>query len=196
MDDVNSALPPWQNAVNEREIVFTPLSKLVTRIINALDASDVSKQVVEDAKAIARKLQGRRASAKQPTVPDNPATPEDESSKSISASQMSFDNRIENFSKLIDLLKAQPTYIPNEVELQTATLDTLLTDMKNRNTDAINTYTPLSNFRIARNSILYAAVTGLVDDAGEVKKYIKSVYGGTSPQYKQVSKLKFTKVKT
>jgi hypothetical protein len=55
---------------------------------------------------------------------------------------------------------------------------------------------PGSNFRIARNVILYANETGLVDIAGEVKKYIKSVFGGTSPQYKQVSKLKFTKVKT
>lgn len=196
LDDVNTALPPWQNAINEREIVFAPLSKLVTRIINALDASDVSKQVVDDAKAIARKLQGRRASAKQPTVPDNPATPEDETTKSISASQMSFDNRIENFSKLIDLLKAQPAYTPNEVELQTASLDALLLDMKAKNTAAINAYTPLSNARIARNVVLYTNETGLVDIAGEVKKYIKSVFGGTSPQYKQVSKLKFTKVKT
>ena len=192
LDDVNSALPPWQNAVNEREIVFTPLSKLVTRIINALDASDVSKQVVEDAKAIARKLQGRRASAKQPTVPDNPATPEDESSKSISASQMSFDSRIENMDKLIQLLTAQPAYTPNEAELTVAGLTTVYGDMKTTNTKAIDAYTPLSNARIDRNKILYDATTGLVKLAGDVKAYVKSVFGGTSAQYKQVSKLKFT----
>jgi hypothetical protein len=42
-----------------------------------------------------------------------------------------------------------------------------------------------------RNSILYASVSGLVDVALDVKKYVKSVYGASSPQYKQVSKIEF-----
>jgi hypothetical protein len=66
--------------------------------------------------------------------------------------------------------------------------------MKNTNTAAVNAYTPLSNARIDRNKILYDDVTGLVKVAGDVKAYVKSVFGGTSPQYKQVSKLKFAKV--
>ena len=32
----------------------------------------------------------------------------------------------------------------------------------------------------------------MVDIALDSKAYIKSAFGGTSPQYKQVSKLKFT----
>lgn len=98
---INTTLPANTNAVNAREIVFTPLSKLITRVVNAVEASSVSKQVIADAKTIARKLQGKRASDKLPTVLDNPATPEDESQKSISAAQMSFDSRIENMDKLI-----------------------------------------------------------------------------------------------
>ena len=91
---VNTNLPPWTNAVNAREIVFNPLSKLITRVVNAVEAFDISKRVIDDVKTIARKLQGKRASAKTATVVDNPATPEDESAKSISTSQMSFDSRI------------------------------------------------------------------------------------------------------
>ena len=45
---------------------------------------------------------------------------------------------------------------------------------------------PLSNARISRNDILYKANTGLVDIALDTKTYIKSLYGATSPQYKQV----------
>ena len=89
---------------------------------------------------------------------------------------MSFDNRIGNMYKLIQLLASQTGYTPNETDLKVTTL------------------TPLSNARIARNTLLYATWTGLVDLAGEVKSYVKSVFGGTSPQYKQVSGLKFTKV--
>lgn len=189
---VNAALPPWTNAVNKRELVFDPLSKLITRVVNAVAASDVSKQVIDDVKTIARKLQGKRASAKKETVVDNPATPEDESEKSISASQMSFDSRIENMDKLVELLTAQAGYTPNEPELTVAGLTAVYNNMVASNTGAINAYTPLSNARIDRNKILYDAITGLVKVAGDVKAYVKSVFGGTSPQYKQVSKLKFT----
>jgi len=191
---INTTLPPNTNAVNAREIVFTPLSKLITRVVNAVEASSVSKQVIADAKTIARKLQGKRASDKLPTVLDNPATPEDESQKSISASQMSFDSRIENMDKLIQFLASQTGYIPNEIDLNITALTTLLADMRTKNTGAINALTPLSNARIARNTLLYTAATGLVDVAGDVKTYVKSVFGGTSPQYKQLSGLKFTKV--
>ena len=193
---INTALPPSTNAINGRDIVFSPLSKLITRVVNAVASSNVSKQVLADVKTIARKIQGKRGSDKLPTVVDDPNTPEDESQKSISASQMSFDNRIENMDKLIQLLPSQSDYAPNETDLKVATLTTLLGDMKTKNTAVINALTPLSNARIARNTLLYATGTGLVDIAGEVKKYVKSVFGGTSPQYKQVSGLKFTKVKT
>ena len=119
---INTALPPNTNAVNAREIVFAPLSKLITRVVNAVESSSVSKQVIADVKTIARKIQGKRASDKLPTVVDDPNTPEDESQKSISASQMSFDNRIENMDKLIQLLASQTGYAPNETDLKVATL--------------------------------------------------------------------------
>lgn len=93
--------------------------------------------------------------------------------------------------KLIQLLSVQTGYTPNETDLKVTTLTTLLADMRTKNTGSINALTPLSNARIARNTILSATGTGLVDIAGEVKKYVKSVFGGTSPQYKQVSGLSF-----
>ncbi len=195
LTNVNTALPPYTNAINAREIVFAPLSKLVTRIINALSSSNVTKQIVADAKTIARKIQGGRASEKLPTIPDDPTTPADESQKSISTSQLSYDNRIENFEKLIQLLAAQTGYAPNENDLKVTTLTTLLADMRAKNTAAITGLAPLSDARIARNAVLYAVATGLVDIAGEVKKYVKSVYGATAPQYKQISGMKFTKYK-
>jgi 3-dehydroquinate synthase class II len=194
LSSINTLLPPSTNAINGRDIVFSPLSKLITKIVNAVASSNVSKQVIADVKTIARKIQGKRGSDKLPDIADDPNTPEDESQKSISSSQMSFDNRIENMDKLIQLLASQAGYAPNETDLKVATLTTLLADMKTKNTAVITALTPLSNARIARNTILYATGTGLVDTAGEVKKYVKSVFGGTSPQYKQVSKLKFTKV--
>ncbi len=152
---INAGLPASTNAINAREIVFAPLFKLITRVVSAVDSSDVPKQVVKDVKTIARKLQGKRAAAKPDSVPDDPNTPENESKKSNSSSQLSFDNRIENLDKLIQLLASQPGYAPNETDLQVASLTTLLANMQATNTAAVNALTPISNARIARNNILY-----------------------------------------
>ena len=59
----------------------------------------------------------------------------------------------------------------------------------------MNAATPLSNARISRDEELYAGTTGLVDLAGLVKKYVKSVFGGDSAQFKQLSDLEFKLVK-
>ncbi len=192
---VNAANAPWVTAVNSRDALFTPFSKLVTRILNAVQASAVPPEVIDDVRSIARKLTGKRAAPKGPTIPDDPATPEDESQQSISASQMSFDARIENFDKLIQLLTTQAGYVPNEADLTVAALGTLLTNMKAANLAVINAYTTLSNARITRNKDLYDLITGLVTVAADVKAYVKSLFGATSPEYKQISKLKFTRVK-
>jgi hypothetical protein len=51
---------------------------------------------------------------------------------------------------------------------------------------------PLSNARIERNKLLYSENEGLIDIANGVKSYIKSIFGAASPQYKQLTNLKFT----
>jgi hypothetical protein len=49
----------------------------------------------------------------------------------------------------------------------------------------------LSNARISRNKLFYDRETGLVKVASDVKKYVKSVFGATSPEYTQVSGVEF-----
>ncbi len=192
---VTSAGTTFVNVTNARQVVFNPLKPLSTRIVNALDASDASDTLVRDAKTINRKIQGSRA--KKVTRPDT-STPDSEPTETanpISVSQQSYDSLIENFKKLIDLVASEPTYTPNEPELQTVTLTAQAADLEAKNTAVIDANTNLSNARIARNHTLYNKDTGLVDIAGEVKKYVKSVFGATSPQFKQISKLQFRKVK-
>ena len=125
-------------------------------------------------------------------TPQNPVPLPVADDKQISVSQQSYDSIMESFKKLIDLVSSEPTYKPNEVDLQIATLTTQAADLAAKNTDVVNATTTLSNGRIARNKTLYTPKTGLYDVAQEVKKYVKSVFGATSPEYKQVSKIKFT----
>jgi 3-dehydroquinate synthase class II len=100
---------------------------------------------------------------------------------------------IDHFAQLIATLTAEPKYLPNENELKVATLSTLLADLRAKNTAVITATTALSNARIARDKALYGETTGLLDVAQDIKQYVKSLFGATSPQYRQISGLKFTR---
>jgi hypothetical protein len=192
---VNVALPAYSNAVAAREVAFDPLNKLITRVINALKATDTTDQVDENAKTLARKIQGSRATPKMTEEEKQALAAEGKETKEISSSQMSYDSRLDNFDKLIKLLTSLTLYTPNEADLKVAALTTLYNDLKVKNAAVVSTTAPLSNARISRNDILYKPNTGLVDTALDVKTYIKSLYGATSPQYKQVSGIEFKTVK-
>lgn len=189
---VNTALAGHTTAVNAREIAFDEFQPLLARIANAGIACGLSAEVIEDVRSIIRKLRGARAKAAV-NIPDDPSTPEDESRTSHSSSQMSYDMRIENFEKLIELLAAQPLYVPNEADLAILGLNSRLTNLRTVNIAVINAYTVLSNSRIHRDDELYDEVRGLVALAQAVKNYVKSLFGPSSPQWAQLSTLKFSR---
>jgi hypothetical protein len=179
-------------ALNERQEVFERLAPLVTRVVSAAAVFAAGNQrFADDLRTIARKLQGRRASKK---VADDPSTPDvDESKQSISASQLSFDSRIGNFEELINLLVAGGTYNPNETELQIAALEALLAEMRAKNTTAVNAVNEARAARTARDAALYNDTDGIIALATIVKAYVKSLFGASSPQYKQLTALIFRK---
>ena len=113
----------------------------------------------------------------------------------VSVSRQSYDMLTENFASFVDLVSSVPSYTPNETELTTASLTAYLGELQTANTNVINAEVAYSNARISRNSVLYSENTGLVDIAFDVKKYVKAIFGATSPQYKQISGIKFTKPK-
>ena len=161
---------------------------------NALKASNSSIQADETAKTIFRKLQGKRASAKLTDEEKAALEAEGKEVNQISASQMGYDERVDNFEKLISLLQSIPDYNPNEEELKIETLQALLADLKVKNSEVMKTYFVLESARGVRNDLLYKPLTGVVDISSDVKSYIKSVFGATSTQYKLVSKLRFSKI--
>jgi len=195
LNTVNVAFSARSNAVAAREFAFESFPKLVTRANNALKATDTTTQVDDSAKTIVRKLQGTRASAKYTEEEKKALEAEGKEVNQISNSQMGYDDQVENFDKFVSLLSSISQYAPNEEELKIRSLSVLRDSLRAKNTDVITAEVQLSNARIARNDIQDRPLTGLVDIALDAKTYIKSVFGATSPQYKQVSKLKFVKTK-
>ena len=101
---------------------------------------------------------------------------------------------IDHMDNLITLVTTEPSYKPNEKDLTAIALNDLLTKLKAANKAVKDADTAYSNSRISRNKLLYADNTGLVPTAGEVKKYVRSVYGASAPEYKQISGLQFKKI--
>lgn len=190
LTDVISKNTAYNNKVNERMVAFSNLKSLSTRLVNALQTTDATTQTINDAKTFNRKMQGKKASASQtPTDPNAPAP------KTISTSQQSYDQLIQHLAGLKSVLEEESSYTPNETDLQVATIDAKIADLTAKNTAVSTAYTNISNSRISRNETLYTSDNGIFETASEVKKYIKSVFGASSPQYKQVSGIKFSKPK-
>ena len=188
LTDVISKNTNYNNKVNERMVAFSNLKSLSTRLVNALQTTDATTQTINDAKTFNRKMQGKKASASQtPTDPNAPAP------TTISTSQQSYDQLIQHLTGLKSILEEEPSYTPNETDLQVATIDAKIADLTAKNTAVSTAYTNISNSRISRNETLYTSDNGIFETASEVKKYIKSVFGASSTQYNQVSGIKFSK---
>lgn len=186
--DVVTKNTAYNNKVNERVIAFKDLKSLSTRLINALQTTDATKEKIEDAKTFNKKMQGVRAKAVETSNDPNAPAP-----NTISTSQQSYDQQIQHLAGIISVLESEPSYAPNETDLQIATLTAKQTDLTAKNSAVATAYTNISNSRIARDTTIYGTETGLFDVASEVKKYVKSVFGTTSSQFVQIKGIEFTK---
>lgn len=180
----------YNDAVNARIQAFDGLKALSTRIVNALQATEATKEKVADAKTFNKKIQGGRPKKQQPRVELTTPVP-----TTISSSQQSYDQIIQHFAGLISVLESEPSYNPNENDLKVTTLNAKLQSMTQANANISTAYTNVDNKRIERDEVLYNPATGLVKTALDVKMYVKSIFGATSPQYDQISGLQFKIVK-
>ena len=183
-----------KNAGDARVAAFKLLNPLVSRTMNALRASDASAQSVEAAQMIARKIQGSSASSKKKEAASADAVADAKPVRHIISHRMDFETRLDNFDLFIKQITSITQFNPNEPELKVTGLTAFYTDLKTKNSAAINAATQHSNARISRNDVINRDNTGLVDIALDTKMYVKSVFGASSPQYKQIAKLVFKKI--
>ena len=173
--DVKTTETPFNSVEGQRKTIFKPLKPTSTKVLNALKGASVPATVISDAETINRKTR-------------------DAEKYKNSVSQQSYDMQIDHFEKLIELVDVEPKYNPNEEPLKITTLTYYKTELETINTAVKNAYIPYKTAMQTRNIKLYSPETGIVDTAQTVKNYVKSVFGATSPQYKQISKLIFRKI--
>lgn len=179
----------YNYATNNRAILFRQMKKLATQIVNAFDAHGASEETLKDARHFLNKMRGKRISAKPEEK--NSTGPDGKTIKTISASQTGYISLLEHFQALVSLAVSEPTYQPNEETLSRPGLLAVLELYSQANTAVIDTHTALTLTRMKRNTLLYDKQTGAVTTAGKVKKYVKSLYGFSSPQYKELTPFQF-----
>jgi len=187
--DVKTTETPFNNVEGQRKTIFKPLKPTSTKVLNALKGASAPATVIADAETINRKIQGKRADNTTAETTSSDA-PKDKNS----VSQQSYDMQIDHFEKLIELASIEPVYNPNEEPLKIVSLTAYKTELETINTAVKTAYIPYKTAMQTRDIKLYAPQTGVVDTAQTVKNYVKSVFGATSPQYKQISKLVFRKI--
>ncbi len=111
------------------------------------------------------------------------------------ASQERYDFLLENFCKIIKLLKANPNYMPQKCELQITKLEEVYAILYLKNNEVKRNHALLSNGCLIRSEVMYREHNGLVALATTAKMYIKYHYGWDSEQFKQVSALLIKKAK-
>jgi hypothetical protein len=177
--------------VSERFIAFSGLKPLSTRLVNALQTTDATDQIIKYAKGFNKKMQGQKATTAGTTPSDSNAP----APTTISTSQQSYTQQIQHLAGLISVLQSEPSYTPNETDLQVATLVAKQNELSTKNNEVATAYANISNARITKNTTLYSTEGSIFDVASEVKKYIKSIYGASSPEFAQVKGLEFKKPK-
>ena len=175
-----------KNAIIIRQTAFENLKSTCTKIVNLLEILGLPQGTLDQARSMNRAIQG---SSKKTTTPPEEGK---EASKTASTSRQSFTQQAENFGILLQLLATISGYTPNEEDLKLNNLTTYHASLMSATQGVDQTEAELNTKLIERDKILYAEGTGLYTIAQNIKKYVKSLYGATSPEYTNVSAIEFT----
>lgn len=189
MEEVSATKRDFDNAGIARRQAFGPVKKLAGRVISVLKAGRAPKEVIEDAEAIKRRMEGRRLSSPadgtlgEDTLPDAP--------KSVSKAQTGFVNQVKHFSDLLELVSKEPSYQTNVPELQLSSLQERKGVLQAANKQVSDLWSAYKKALNNRDAHFYAEENGLVATAMAVKEYVKSEFDSSSVEYKQVLSLPF-----
>ena len=186
LTDVEDKRHANKNAITLRQSAFENLKSTSTKIINHLEILGLPQGTIDQAKSLNRIIQGGQK--KTTTPPDENGQP----APTVSISRQSYTQQAENFGILLQLLATIPSYAPNEDDLKLVNLNAYKDSLVSSTQSVDQTEAELNTKLIERDNLLYADGTGLYTIAQNVKKYVKSLYGATSPEYSNVSDIKFT----
>jgi hypothetical protein len=182
-------LDDTKEPINEREIEFVNMKKLVTRANNIFRSSVASKASKRDAAGLMKRILGRGVKVRY--LPDGKIDP-----KWISNSQQSYVKMTKNYEQFVNVLDASGHYEVNEPILKMTNLKNVLTNLQAKN-NAIDTIIAAAiEFRTKRDHLLYDLDTGIIDVSLLCKNYVKGLFGAGTPEAKSITSIYLKRVMT
>ena len=193
---VKVARTNFNDDVEIRRSHFADYKQLIKRVINEILNSNLSDLTISTVIEIQKKIDAvRENSVKKIEIPIENSGTFPVLTKKVTLGQLSFISQLNNFEKLVELLKKEKKYKPNDTTLKLVQLQDELNKLIIFNSNVINSEILLDKLKIIRSAYFYAVETGMVTIALNVKKYIKATFGSSSIHYKQVHQLKFVNIK-
>jgi hypothetical protein len=190
MQNVNDTNGVYRDKIYMRQNSYNQMSVLAMRMVNTMVGLALDTKMLAQAKGILSKIRGGSSRKKKEEGEDG-TTP----TKSVSVSQMSFDQRKNNFSMLVGLVNAQPTYKPNEEEMQVTFLKKYVDALQNFNQEATVAEQNLIMARKERDALLYAENAGIITLVQQIKAYTKGAFGTKHQSYERIKGIRFTNIK-
>ncbi len=186
LDTVTETKQNQKADINQRQGVYVNIPKLARRVRSMAIALGLSKKVIIDITHYVDLTTGKRIIKRK----------EDDPRKKISASHTTMSQKVQYMKAIIEILKTEPLYTPVKADLTIVALENTVDAMKTTSTDTYGSTAGYHTSLVHRNEFFNAEYTGYVDTYVAVKNAVKAIYGGRSPQYKQISGFKFTRIKT
>lgn len=184
--DVSVQKSPHTAAVNARQATFANLDFLASEIGYGITSMSEDERIFDDAQTLIRKIRGYASTPKT-----NDDQEGQETAEAYSNSQQSFDNLVNHFKSLIEIVKTIPEYVPEEDELKIAALETYWIELDKANKAVVVAYEPYSKAMQHRDFLLYDKKSGMLLMTKKVKSYIKQKYKLKSPQAERINSFKF-----
>lgn len=167
----------FENATNQRAVVFKQADQLVSRILSELKSAGASPQTIADAALMVRKVKGRARTAMVAVKQEGGEAIT--RLKRFRITGAGYESAVYHFEKLITTLEAETRYNPGVVELQVPALKQLLVTMRTANQEVITANATVNQVRMQRNQLLYGA-EGVCKTALAVKEQIRALFGARS----------------
>jgi len=174
--------------INDRQDVYKAADRIVKRSFYFYDSTPATRAAIEDARGLKVRFTG--SNVRVPRDANGVPLP-----GYISNSHQSFSQKAETFRQLRDLYAADPNYAPNEADLTIVSLTAMADTLHDLNNNMGLIVGPVIAAKTQRDFELYEPINGLVDRILAAKKYVRALYGPSSPQYNSVKGISFKKYK-
>lgn len=176
---------------DEVQAEFAPLEKYVVNIKRTAEVEVNDAAFTADLQTVVNKFfpGGRKTG-----IPDDPATPEDESRTPASTSERSRDKLIAHFAEIIALLKTKESlYKTNDEDYKLTAIEAKQAALTASNNAAKQALIAKAGAEDARDNLLYNEETGILKLVKLIKAELSRKPGKNSAAYQQINALIFSK---